>query len=181
MPRHEWSQGIEKLLAAYKLYTVETSDRKRGKITNYCINYVNMIHLDHEFSRRIHCVKSVQIRSFFWSLFFCIRTEYGEISERENTEYLSVFSPNAGKYGTEKTLYLDTLHAVIHTKDLDLFISSLRKFTSYYVAFNHPNYVNSKVTPILKNILEFKNKLFRIKQTPKKFLGVQQILYLNKQ
>ena len=26
-----------------------------------------------------HCVKSVQIRSFFWSLFIRIRTEYGEI------------------------------------------------------------------------------------------------------
>ena len=26
-----------------------------------------------------HCVKSVQIRSFFWSVFSCIRTEYGEI------------------------------------------------------------------------------------------------------
>ena len=37
-----------------------------------------------------HCVKSVQIRSFFWS----------------------VFSPNAGKYGPEKTPYLDTFHAV---------------------------------------------------------------------
>ena len=27
----------------------------------------------------IHCVKSIQIRSFFWSLFSRIRTEYGEI------------------------------------------------------------------------------------------------------
>ena len=27
----------------------------------------------------IHCVKSVQLRSFFWSVFSCIRTEYGEI------------------------------------------------------------------------------------------------------
>ena len=140
MHRHEWSQGTEKLLAAYKLYTVETSDGKRGKITNYGINYVNMIHLDHEFSRRIHCVKSVQIGSFFWSVFSRIRTEYEEISEGENTEYLSVFSPNAGKYGTEKAPYLDTFHAVIHTKDLDLFISSIQKFTSYYVAFNHPIY-----------------------------------------
>ena len=26
-----------------------------------------------------HCVKSVQIRSFFWSVFCHIRTEYGEI------------------------------------------------------------------------------------------------------
>ena len=29
-----------------------------------------------------------------------------------NTEYLSVVSPNAGKYGPEKTPYLDTFRAV---------------------------------------------------------------------
>ena len=29
-----------------------------------------------------------------------------------DTEYLSVFSPNAEKYGPEKTPYLDTFHAV---------------------------------------------------------------------
>ena len=28
-------------------------------------------------------------------------------------EYLSVFSPKAGKYGPEETPYLDTFHAVI--------------------------------------------------------------------
>ena len=50
----------------------------------------------------VHCVKSVQMRSYFWSVFFCIRTEY---------------SPNTGKYGPEVTLYLDTFHAVV-----DLFI-----------------------------------------------------------
>ena len=48
-----------------------------------------------------HCVKSVQRRSFFWSVFFCIRTKY-----------LSVFSPNAGKYGPEKTPYLEPFHEV---------------------------------------------------------------------
>ena len=37
-----------------------------------------------------HCVKSVQIQSLFWS----------------------VSSPSMGKYGPEKTLYLDTFHAV---------------------------------------------------------------------
>ena len=39
----------------------------------------------------MHCVKSFQIRIFFWFVFFHIR-------------YLSVFSPNVGKYGPEKTL-----------------------------------------------------------------------------
>ena len=35
-----------------------------------------------------HCMKSVQIRSFFWSSFSCIRTEYG----REKNLYLDTFS-----------------------------------------------------------------------------------------
>ena len=40
-----------------------------------------------------HCVKSVQIRRFFWSVISCIRTEYR-------------------KKWTRKTPYLDTFHAV---------------------------------------------------------------------
>ena len=43
---------------------------------------------------------------FFWSVFSSIWTEY------RDTPYLSVFSPNAGKYRPEKTPYLDTFHAV---------------------------------------------------------------------
>ena len=61
---------------------------------------LNVFYLYHLF----HCVKSVQIRRFFWSVLSRIRTEYGEI--------LSVFSPNAGKYGPENTSYLDTFQAV---------------------------------------------------------------------
>ena len=29
-----------------------------------------------------NCVKSVQIRSFFWSVFSCIQTEYGELRRK---------------------------------------------------------------------------------------------------
>ena len=47
-------------------------------------------------------MKSVQIRCYFWSVFPCIRTEYGDL-----------FSPNTGKYGPEVTRYLDTFHAVL--------------------------------------------------------------------
>ena len=45
-------------------------------------------HLRHELlSRRriannLHCVKSVQIRSYFWSVFSCIRTEYGDLRSK---------------------------------------------------------------------------------------------------
>ena len=53
LDKYEWSQEIEELLATYKSYTVETSDGKREKTANYWINYVNMIHLYHEFNRSI--------------------------------------------------------------------------------------------------------------------------------
>ena len=49
------------------------------------------------FENSTRCVKSVQIQSLFWSVFSCIWTE---------------FSPNTGKYGPEKTPYLDTFHVV---------------------------------------------------------------------
>ena len=52
----------------------------------------------------VHWVKNVQIRSFFWSVFSCIRTPYSVIS---------VFSADTGKYGLEKTLYLHTFHAMM--------------------------------------------------------------------
>ena len=35
-----------------------------------------------------------------------------------DTEYLSIFSPNAEKYGPEKTPYLDTFHALTHHNEL---------------------------------------------------------------
>ena len=53
----------------------------------------------------IDCVKNVRIRSYFGPHFpaFGLNTErYGEFSTLGlNTEYLSIFSPNAGKCGPE--------------------------------------------------------------------------------
>ena len=41
---------------------------------------------------RSHCVKSVQIRSYLWSVFSCIRTEYGDLWSRKiRTRNNSVF------------------------------------------------------------------------------------------
>ena len=54
-------------------------------------------------------MKSVQIRSFSWSVFSRIRIQHS------NTVFsirISVFSWNSGKYEPERTPYLDTFHAV---------------------------------------------------------------------
>ena len=45
--------------------------------------------------------------------FFLVRIFPHSDRIRRDTKYLSVFSPNAGKYGPEKTSYLDTFHAVL--------------------------------------------------------------------
>ena len=55
----------------------------------------------------LHCVKSVQIRSFFWSVFSCIRTEYGDL--RSKSPYSVQIQENSDQ---KKLRYLDTFHAV---------------------------------------------------------------------
>ena len=58
---------------------------------------------DFKLSTEITAWKVSKYGVFFWSVFSRIRTDM---------PYLSVFSPNAGKYEPEKTPYLDTFHAV---------------------------------------------------------------------
>ena len=45
----------------------------------YCPNYTRIPSSTSGIPPSHHCVKSVQIRSFFWSVFSCIRTEYGDL------------------------------------------------------------------------------------------------------
>ena len=54
------------------------------------------------FLLKLHCGKSVQIRIFFWSVFFCIQSD-------------------TGKYRPEKTQYLDTFHTVFQASVLRLY------------------------------------------------------------
>ena len=69
----------------------------------------------------LRCVESVQIRSFFWSVFvhFHILPECGKIRTRNISVFrhfhavsLRILS-KCGKIRPEKTLYLDTFHAVL--------------------------------------------------------------------
>ena len=75
--------------------------RDTGKINEKGMKYLvktckNKIYLSNKVHFRktddFHCVQSVQIRKFFWF----------------------VLNPNTGKYGPEKTPYLDKFHAVFN-------------------------------------------------------------------
>ena len=66
------------------------------------------------FAYGLHCVKSVQIRSFFWSAFFRISTD---------------IQLKCGKIRTrKKTSYLDTFHSVIAFNSLNLFRTNARLY-----------------------------------------------------
>ena len=64
----------------------------KGNLISSIINFAYK--LSHEMTNDLHCVKSVQILSFFWSVFSCILTEYGDLRStspysariQENTE-----------------------------------------------------------------------------------------------
>ena len=59
------------------LFTVFQGREKHIKIYLYINNTV----------WDFHCVKSVQIRSLFWSVLSCIRTEYRKILTRKNSVF----------------------------------------------------------------------------------------------
>ena len=73
-----------------------------------------------------HCVKSVQIRSFFWSLYSRIRTEYGEILR------ISSYSIRMREYRDQKKLRIWTHFTqwkqlkgyISFEKSIEAFISS---------------------------------------------------------
>ena len=82
---------------------------RKEKQANFCICHLSE-------SKKIHCVKSVQIRSFFCSVFFRNQFEYGKIRTRKNSVFEQVnlcIQVEYGKTRARKNPNLDTFHAVI--------------------------------------------------------------------
>ena len=102
-------QGIS--WSEYQCHSCFISRKELGCLSLQCVNIPWLtFHFLFGFlcTFQSSCVKRVQIWSLFWSVFSRIWTRI-----RKDTEYLSVFSPNAGKYGPEKTPYLDTFHTTL--------------------------------------------------------------------
>ena len=63
-----------------------------------------------------HCVKNIQIRSFFWSVFSCTRTEYRKIQTRRK----SIFG-HFSRSQCLKWFELSTCTSYVHVNDLTVF------------------------------------------------------------
>ena len=89
----------------------------------------------------LDCVKSIQIRSYFWPVFSCIWTEYGDLLRLRRfiqSEYRKIRTRNNSVFG----------HFSHSIRDLDLEIlrlqirggrqiSVLRELTNFYSSWNH--------------------------------------------
>ena len=64
------------LIFRKKCFLVRESDTFRVRKSN-CDDIFSSS--NHDFFNTLHCVKSVQTRSYFWSVFSCIRIEYGDL------------------------------------------------------------------------------------------------------
>ena len=68
-----------------------------------------------------HCAKIVQIRRFFWSVFSCIRTEYGDLRSKSpcfQSEYREIHT-------RKNSPYLNTFHVVHKLSTLSIEIAVL--------------------------------------------------------
>ena len=61
-------------------WTLEMSNQRNDRFARSSGNLNSSL-------RNKHCVKSVQIRCFFWSVFPCIRTEHGKMQTRKNSVF----------------------------------------------------------------------------------------------
>ena len=99
---------VERCLIYLCLYNKIFVSKYYRFIKKYCSFFFPMLKfyicfLDSIFRLPLHFVKSVQIRSFFWCLFSCIRTEYGDLLRK------SPYSVGVRKNTDQKNLRILTL------------------------------------------------------------------------
>ena len=88
----------------------------------------------------IFCIDSMR-KKCLNTKFFLVRIFAHSHWIRRDTEYLLVFSPNAGKYGPEKTLYLATFHEVTALLSYVLYATlSFLLLLQIFVNFCHQQY-----------------------------------------
>ena len=74
------------------------------------------LHSDEEVEKILHLFQWFPIETAWKVEFFLVRIFPHSDWIQRDAVYLSVFSPNAGKYGSEKSSYLDTFYAVRSSK-----------------------------------------------------------------
>ena len=78
------------------------------------------------------------------------------VHSAKNMEYLSAFSTNAGKYGPEKTPYLDTSHAVVFSVCIDSMIALLLNIPQLIVVEVTQKKVEPRpITPVNVSLWKF--------------------------
>ena len=101
-----------------------------------------------EWGEYVHCAKSIQIRIFFWSVFYCTRTEYRKIQTRKNSV--------VGHFWRSGIFNLPLVFSVLMEAEMSLFSISSRN--SYRKNRNNiTSWLSSKLAifSIVCNLINF--------------------------
>ena len=99
----------QNLIFGKSFYLFSITSQNKITLINLClITWIDLsVLLRWTVLLQTHCIKSAQIRSFFWSVFSCIRTDYGDLLRKSS--YSVRIQENMV---LKKILYLVTFHAV---------------------------------------------------------------------
>ena len=91
---HEIQFVYSRLLSdQFQPFRIETFQNQKKKIFQHETNHTHNTFSNYLYQQNcngqnyFHCVKSVQIRSYFWSMFSCIWTEYRKMRTRNNSVF----------------------------------------------------------------------------------------------
>ena len=115
----------------------------RSTLRNKLFQVNKMLHTKHKSKKEMHSEVYTLRENCPNMELFLVRIFRHSDWIRRNTWYLSVFSPNAGKYGPEITPYLDTFHAVLNNififkeQSSHIYCCPIKPIlTFYYIKFN---------------------------------------------
>ena len=120
-----------KALIKVKLSNFDFTEKVVGENKNSSAEFENSFFSTRHFLE--NCVKSVQIQSYFWSVFSCIRTEYRKIWSK-NKSVFGHFSRSAIFLGliVSSVLYLN----ILLTFGLTKHVGNWKKYTVFPVHFS---------------------------------------------
>ena len=121
----------QNLIFGKSFYLFSITSQNKITLINLClITWIDLsVLLRWTVLLQTHCIKSAQIRSFFWSVFSCIRTDYGDLLRKSS--YSVRIQENMA---LKKIPYSVTFHAVRQNPSI--------------IRFKRPNTLKPETAPL---------------------------------
>ena len=98
------------------IYQIWTDSKLLGRL-DFSIKFWVQFHVHNPSRKSKYCVKSLEIRSYFWSVFSCIQSEFKKIQTRNNSVYGHFSRSEVGLYEVESVDNANMITTAVNTKE----------------------------------------------------------------